>query len=162
MSSTLCPLINYEKSFSESAPNCSYDKIQSLEGLLLKLMPPFAQLRDRHPLGYLHHCFPDFLHRAPDGAARLIRTRAFLVKPLAHTTHRRQRTFDVPHHRRQRDFFGRLRQPVSPRHPAPALHDSSRLEIIQNLLEETLRNVLVLRDRLNSNDGLSVLQTQYE
>src|SRR6266436_4552071 len=124
-------------------------KIQRTERRLLELAPALAEFCNRDPLGDLHHRLAHLGHHAADGAARLVWTRALLVKPLAHATHRRQRALDMANHCGQRDLFRLAREAIATGNAALASHHARAFEVVENLLQKPLRDVLLLRDSLD-------------
>lgn len=129
---------------------------------MLQAAPAFAELGDGDSLHDLDHSFPHLFHDASDGAARFIRAGALFVKPLADTTDRCQSTFDMPDDYGERDFFRPPGEAVTPSHPAFALDDACRPQVVEDLFEETLGNVLLFGNRLNPNHGLVVVEAQNE
>jgi hypothetical protein len=108
---------------------------------------PLANLRNRDFFGNLHNGIADFFHHAANRATRFIRAGTFLVEALADATDRRQGAFDVAHHTRQRDVMGRFRQAIPSGNASFALDQAGGFQIGENLFEETLRNILLGRDR---------------
>ena len=68
----------------------------------------------------------------------------------------------MPHHCCQRNFLGRERQTVASGDTALALHETSRLKIVEYLLEESLWDVLLLGDCPDPHLRLTVVQAQYQ
>src|SRR5437016_3969999 len=96
----------------------SDDEIEPVQRFLLKFAGALAEIGDGDTLRDLHYCVADFLHHGADRAAGFVGTRALFVKPFADTTHWRQRAFDVPDHRCERNLFWPARQAVTARHAA--------------------------------------------
>ena len=63
----------------------------------------------------------------------------------------------MPDDLRERDFFRRTTQAIAARDAAFALDDARGLEVIEDLFEETLRNILLAGDFLDAHDGIIFL-----
>ncbi len=137
-------------------------KIERIHGLVLESAPALAQFSYGYALNDFHHGFAHFLHHAPDGAARFIGTGTLFVETLADTTNWCESAFDMPNDYRQRDFLRPTRKAIATGNAAFALHDSSRAEVVEDLFEETLGDVLLLRDGLNPDHRRPVVQTEHQ
>ena len=128
----------------------------------MEVAPAFAEFGEGDALDNLHDGFTDFFHHAADGATGFIRAGAFFVEAFADATDGRQGAFDVADDDGERDFLGAAGEAIAAGDAAFALDDAGGFEVVQDLFEETFGNVLVLRNRLDADDRLVVVQRQDE
>ena len=133
-------------------------KSSALAGICSSLRARSARSARVTPLHDGHDGVASILHHAADGAAGFIRAGAFLVKIFTHATDRRERAFDVADDFRQIDAFGSAAQAIAAGHAAFAFDEVGGLEVVENLFQETLRDVLLPRDFLDANDGVIFLK----
>ena len=107
-----------------------------------------------------HDGIADLFHNASDGATGLVGTGAFLIKPFADATDGGQSSFDAPHHFSKADVFGRTGQLISAGDSSSALNQAGRLQVVQYLLEKTLRDILLLCDLRDRERALAVVESQ--
>lgn len=120
----------------------------------------FAKLGEGDGLEDFDDGFADFFHDAANPAFLFAGTTATFVKTLTHATDWRERAFDQADDFGEVDFFGRKLEAVAAGNAAFAFEEAGRLEVIEDLFEEAFGNVLGGRDRLDSNDGVAVIQAQ--
>ena len=136
------------------------DVVKGVGHRTLEISDPIAEVRHRDTFEGADDCFAHFLHHAADGALGFIRAGATLVVINAHTTHRRERPLQMPNNVCQRNLIGGTLEAIPPSHAAAALDKASRLEVIQNLLKKSSRNVLLLRDVPDPHDLRPVVHSQ--
>src|SRR5437763_1621886 len=123
----------------------------------LQVPRALTEVGDGDAFGDFDHRFAHFLHGRANGATGLVRTGTYLVEVFTDATNRSESALDVTNNGRKRDFLRRLGEPIAAHDTAPALNDARGFEIVKNLFEETLGNVLLIGDGLNSDDALVVL-----
>src|SRR5690242_12327968 len=100
----------------------SNDKIEHTRRLVFQLSRPLTKIGDGDALGNFNDGFPNFLHNAANGATRLIRAGALLIKPLANAAYGSQRSLNMPHDCRNGDFLRTPSQPITSGNAASTLN----------------------------------------
>ena len=128
--------------------------------MLLKFVPAFTEFGNGNALSDAHDGLAHLFHHAADDAARLVGAGALFIELLADATDRGQRALDVAHDRGECDFLRPLGQTIPAGNSAPAFHNAGGFEVIENLFEESLGDILLVRDGLDAHQGLVVVQAQ--
>ena len=112
--------------------------------LTLKVPNAVAELRESDPFKNADDRVADFFHDAADAADPLIRAGAAFVELFAHTTYRSKRPIDQPNDYGQSNLVRRKAKTVSTGNTTAAFEDSGGAQIIQDLLEETFGDILLI------------------
>ena len=126
----------------------------------LELFHAIAELGQCDTFENLDDRVADFFHDAADAAFLFVGARAFLVKVFANATHWREGAFDQTNNAGEGDFFGRHPEAVPAGEATLAFEDSGGPKIIQDLLQETLWDVLLLGNGVDAEDLFSRVQSQ--
>jgi hypothetical protein len=118
----------------------------------LKVPDTIAELGECDAFENLYDRVPHLFHNAPNTADVFIGARAAFVEFLTNTTYRSKRTIDEPDDCSQGYLVWRQAEPITTRDTALAFKDAGRAQVIEDLFKESLRDVLLVGNRLNAND----------
>jgi len=126
----------------------------------LQIFNPFAKVGDGDFFEDFHDGLADFLHDAADAALFLAGTGAAFVEFFADATDGRERAFDETDDFGQSDLVGRKPESVSAGDAAATFEDARGTKVVEDLFQETFRDVLRGGNGLDSHDGIVVIEPQ--